>query len=71
MIVLKKDMQKMIFETDKFYVKALEDILECLVIAENYEKAAEVRDLIKYKKISDPILKSIFQEHLIDKYKQC
>ena len=71
MIVLKKDMQKMIFETDKFYVKALEDILECLVIAENYEKAAEVRDLIKYEKISDPILKSIFQEHLIDKYKQC
>lgn len=71
MIVLKKDMQKMIFETDKFYVKALEDILECLVIAENYEKAAEVRDLIKYEKISDPTLKSIFQEHLINKYKKC
>ena len=61
-------MQETIFKTDMFYLDALRDILECLVIQENYEKAAEVRDLILYEEITDPIVKENFKREVLLKY---
>ena len=68
MLILNKTMQREIFRTDVFYLETLEDILDCLVQEERYEKAAEVRDLIIYEKIKDPEDKKIFREELINKY---
>ena len=68
MLILNKTMQREIFRTDVFYLQTLEDILDCLVQEERYEKAAEVRDLIIYEKIEDPEDKNVFREELINKY---
>ena len=68
MLILNKTMQREIFRTDVFYLQTLEDILDCLVQEERYEKAAEVRDLIIYEKIEDPADKKVFREKLINKY---
>lgn len=62
-------MQREIFRTDVFYLQTLEDILDCLVQEERYEKAAEVRDLIIYERIEDSRLKKDYKEYLIQKYK--
>ena len=65
-------MQREIFRTVSFYIKTLEDILECLVQQENYDKAAEIRDLIIYEKISDPDVRKSYKFELVDKYnKRC
>ena len=68
MLILNKTMQREIFRSDVFYLQTLEDILDCLVQEERYEKAAEVRDLIIYEKIEDPEDKKVFREELINKY---
>lgn len=62
-------MQGEIFRTDVFYLQTLEDILDCLVEDERYEKAAEVRDLIIYEKIQDYKQKKDYKKYLISKYK--
>ena len=69
MLILNKTMQREIFRTDVFYLQTLEDILDCLVQEERYEKAAEVRDLIIYERIEDSRLKKDYKEYLIQKYK--
>lgn len=61
-------MQREIFRTDVFYLQTLEDILDCLVQQERYEKAAEVRDLIIYEKIEDPEIKEMYKKELFNKY---
>ena len=65
-------MQREIFRTESFYIKTLEDILERFVQEENYDKAAEIRDLIIYEKITDPDVRKSYRFDLIDKYnKRC
>lgn len=68
MIPINRGMQEQVFKTQEFYLQALEDILSCLVQTENYEKAAEVRDLITYEKIEDPEIKESYLEELVTKY---
>lgn len=61
-------MQKGVFKTEEFYIQALQDILSCLIQSENYEKAAEVRDLITYETIEDLEIKKLYKQDLIEKY---
>jgi protein-arginine kinase activator protein McsA len=68
MIPISKDMQNKIFTTQQFYIEALEDILDCLVKKEDYEKAAEVRDLIIYESIQDCETKKLYFDELVNKY---
>lgn len=70
MLLLNKRVQGQIFTSEEFYIQTLEDILDCLVKQELYEKAAEVRDLIIYERIKNSELKKIYRKDFIEKYKK-
>lgn len=69
MLILSEKVKDSIFKSQDLYIEALKDVLDCLVQKEDYEKAAEVRDLIIYEEITDPKIKKIYKKHLVVKYK--
>ena len=68
MLILREKVKDSIFKTQDLYIEALKDVLDCLVQKEDYEKAAEVRDLIMYEEITDPEIKEIYKKEILNKY---